>query len=423
MRVPVTDRLATDGGTPVRDEPLPLGRGMRYLGDEELVAVTEVMRSRSLFRYYGPDLQHKAEGFEAGVRAMIGTRNAVALSSGTGALRCALAAVGAGCGDEVIVPSFTFIATVNAVVATGAVPVFCEVDASLNMDPSDLEAQITDRTVAAICVHLENVACDMERLRELTSRRGIALVEDAAQAMGASYRGRSLGTIGDIGCFSLQLDKNITSGEGGVLVSDDEALFVRAARYSDQGGQFVTKYGVERGDELTEPFCGENLRITELAAAIADVQLARLSSIIDGQRTNKRRILDTVGEVDGLQRRTIHDPDGDGASSITWFASDAEIARRFASELRAEGIPAGQMYGGRPVYVHPQIAQRRTASGKGGPWHCAEHPTDRTYGPGLCRRTEELVARSFLVGVGSAFTEADCADVAAAISKVSAAVL
>lgn len=419
----MSERLAIDGGTPVRTTPLPRGRGLSLFGDEEREAALEVLESRSLFRYYGPHLLHKVDAFEKALCDMLGARRCVALSSGTASLRAAFAALGVGCGDEVIVPSFTFIASVNAVVASGAVPVFCEIDRSLNADPDDVEAKITPRTAAVMPVHLENVACDMDRLMDVARGAGIAVVEDTCQSMGSTYKSKALGTFGAFGAFSLQLEKNVTSGEGGALTTDSDDLYVRAARYSDQGGQFVTSYGVERGDELTEPFCGENLRMTEIAGAIAEAQLRKLPTILERFRTNGRKIIEGVGTIDGLELRHMHDPDGAGLSSLTWFVPTPEIARSFAKALRAEGVPAGQLYNGLPVYTNPAILAKRTASGKGGPWNCTEHPTDVTYEVGMCPLTEELVARSFSLGVGAAFSPADCEDVATAIGKVAAVLL
>ncbi len=410
--------LAIDGGTPVRTTRLPLGRGLTVFGDEERDAVVEVMESRSLFRYYGPNLLNKTEAFEGDLCELLRTPHAVGLSSGTAALRCALAALRIGCGDEVIVPCFTFIATINAVVAAGAVPIFCEVDNSLGIDPTDAEAKITDRTAAIMPVHLENQGADMDALLEVAKRKSVAVIEDACQAIGSSYKGRALGTLGDVGCFSLQLEKNITSGEGGALVTADEELFVRAARYSDQGGQFVTSYGSERGAELTEPFCGENLRMTEIAGAIAGAQLKKLPALIERSRTNRRKILGALGAIDGLELRASHDPDGDGGSSITWFLPTPDLAKRSMGALRAEGVPCVQFYNGEPVYLTPSVIAKRTPTNKGGPWHCAEHPTDVRYEKGLCPRTEELVARNLTVGVGAAFSPADCEDVATAVAKV-----
>ena len=305
---------------------------------------------------------------------MLGSTFGVAVANGTAALRCALAALGVGPGDEVVVPAFTFIATVNAVVAAGAVPVFAEVDDTLGLDPADLERHINERTAAVIVVHLENAAADLDALLPIADRHDVAVIEDTAQAFGATYHGRALGTFGALGAYSLQQEKNITAGEGGLIVTDDERLYLRATRYSDQGGQFVTSYMSERGDELTEPFAGENLRMGELAGAVAGVQLRRLPEILRRMRANKARILDTIGEAPGLVRRRLPDPEGDGGSSITWFLRDAATAKRFAALLRDEGVPAAQMYRGRPVYLNPAVLARRTAAG--------HYPTAREYGPG-----------------------------------------
>lgn len=421
--MPTSEKLAVEGGVPVRSVPLPYGRGAALLGDEERDAAIEVLTSRSLFRYYGPNLLDRTAAFETALCGALGSRHAVATSSGTAALRTALAALGVGCGDEVIVPAFTFIATVNAVVIAGAVPVFAEVDETLGVDARDVGAKVTDRTVAVLPVHIENVVCDMDPLMALAERRGLAVLEDAAQSMGATYRGRAGGTIGDLGVFSLQLEKNITTGEGGVVVTDDERLYLRAARYQDQGGQFFTSHGGERGAELAEPFVGENLRMGELAGAIAGVQLDRLPGILESMRRNKASVLSRLGAVAGLERRRLPDPDGDGGSSLTWFAPDAALARRFVAALLAEGIPSVQMYAGLPVYATPAILERRTASGKGGPWHCGEHPSAAEYRMGMCPRTEDLAARAFTVGIGATWEDADCDDAATAIAKVASHLL
>jgi 8-amino-3,8-dideoxy-alpha-D-manno-octulosonate transaminase len=376
-----------------------------------------------LFRYKGGLETGAVAEFERAACELLDCRYAVAVANGTAALRCALAALGVGCGDEVIIPAFTFVATVNAVIAAGAVPVFAEIDDSLGLDPTDVDAQITDRTAAIIAVHLENVGCDLDALLAVSQRHGIPIIEDTAQSFGATYHGRALGTFGALGTFSLQQEKNITAGEGGLVATQDETLYVRAARYQDQGGQFVTSYATTRGEELTKEFAGENLRMGELAGAVAGVQLARLARILEAMRSNKRRIAGAVGAIEGLTCRRRPDPDGDGSSSITWFLPEARLAKRFAASLRAEGIPCAQMYRGLPVYLNAAVIARRTASGKGGPWACAEHPTDRVYGPGLCPRTEELVARSVILPVGVGYTKHDCDDVANAVRKVASHLL
>jgi 8-amino-3,8-dideoxy-alpha-D-manno-octulosonate transaminase len=417
------DRLALDGGTPVRESLLDYSKGAGLLGDEERAAVLQVLESRSLFRYYGPELLGRVAEFEAALADYSGTEHAVATSSGTAALRCALAALGVGCGDQVIVPAFTFIATVNAVVVAGAVPVFAEIDASLSLDHSDLAAKLTPRTAAVLAVHLENVACDLDPILAAAGAAGVPVIEDAAQAMGVSYRGRRVGSIGTLGAFSFQLEKNVTTGEGGAVTTNDERLYLRAARYQDQGGQFVTSHSEERGGELDEPFVGENLRMTEIAGAIAGVQLRKLPGLLDSLRANCALVAGSIGQVDGMVPRRIPDPEGCGGSSLTWFLPDSNVARRFARALTAEGVACGQMYRGKPVYANAAILERRTASMKGGPWHCAEHPSDVEYRLGLCPRTEELVARSLIVPIGPQWTPGECKQVAEAVLKVASHLL
>jgi dTDP-4-amino-4,6-dideoxygalactose transaminase len=378
---------------------LDFGKGAALIGDEEAAAVEAVVRSRSLFRYYGPDLQGTVAAFEAGVREQLGVRHAVAVSSGTAALRCALAALEIGPGARVVVPAFTFIATVNAVVACGATPVFADVDDTLNLDPTAIPADAD----AVIHVHIENVVTEPPP----------GSIEDAAQAFGASLHGRAAGTMGALGCFSLQLEKNITAGEGGVVTTDDDRLYLRASRYQDQGGQFVTSYASTRGDDLGEPFAAENLRMGELAGAVAGVQLGRLPSILDALRANKRRILDGVGSIDGLTPRRVPDPNGDGSSSCMWFLPDQATAKRFGKGLVARGVPCAQMYRGEPVYWNPAVLARRTATGVGD-WEAEV---------GMLPRTEALVARNVIVPVGVRYSDADCDLVAESVRAVAAEVL
>ena len=412
----MTERLAIDGGTPTRSTPLDYRRGASALGDEERDAVLEVLESKSLFRYYGPDLRHRVDGFEAAIRGYLSVPHALGLSSGTAALRAGLAALGVGPGDEVIVPAVTFIASANAVVTSGAVPIFADVDTSLGIDPAALDSLISERTAAVMPVHLENIVCDMDAILAVTARRGVPVIEDACQAIGATYHDRAAGALGDMGAFSLQLEKNITAGEGGILVTADEHLYLRAARYTDQGGQFVTAKGGVRGTELDDPFVGENLRMTEIAGAIADVQLRRLPGLISAMKDAKAGILDRLGPRDGLTLRWAPDPAGDGSSSILWYVPQAATAERFVAALIAEGIPSARLYDGLPVYSHRSLRERRTISEKRSPWR--NHPVDVTYPIGLCPAAEDLSARAVIVAVGPGYTKADLDDVAAAVAKV-----
>ena len=409
--------LAIDGGTPVRTAPMNTEKGLSYLSeDEELQAVEEVLRSRSLFRYYGPQLLRKTEAFEQRLRLVTGSTYALGVSSGTAALQAALVGLSVEDGDEVIVPAVTFIATVGAVINARAVPVFAEVDESLNLDPASFEAQITAKTKAVIPVHLANVACDMDPIMAVAERHGIRVLEDAAQAMGVTYRGRQVGSIGDAGAFSLQLSKNITTGEGGAIVTDDFTVFDRAARYHDQGGQFTTSTGDVRELTSGEPFIGTNLRMTELAGALAAAQLERLDGIVATMRELAAGIRHRLSDLP-VEWRHIPDAAGGGGSLTMFFESD-EVAVQFAAALRAEGIPAGRVYGGQPVYANPAVLNQKTAWSHGCPFNCAEHPTDRTYSMGLCPRSEDLLGRSLSIGIGPMMTAADADDVVSAVRKV-----
>jgi len=422
----IREQLALHGGTPVRARPYDSERGVNYLNEaEEMNAVTEVMQSRSPFRYYGPDLKRRTEAFENRFKEMLGVRYALGISSGTAALQAGLVGLGVEDGDEVIIPAVTFIATPGAVVMARAVPVFAEVDDTLGLSPESFEANITEKTKAVIPVHLSNVACDMDRIMAVARKHGIKVLEDAAQAIGVMYKGRQVGTFGDAGAFSLQLSKNITTGEGGVLATNDWSVFDRAARFQDQGGQFTTAHGDVRDasqvgatEDLVsgEPFYGTNMRMTEISGALAYAQLGRLEEIVSAMRSRAQSIRQRLSDLP-VDWRRIPDPAGEGGN-VTMFFQDAEIATKFAEALRAEGIPAGRVYGGRPVYQNPAVLERRTAWTKGCPFNCAEHPTDRTYHLGMCPRSEDLLARSLTIQLGALMTDQDTEDVVRAVRKV-----
>lgn len=414
--------LAIDGGTPVRTRPLPVGKGAELFGAEEREAVLRVLDTGAIFRYYGPVVPREVASFEDEVAALHGPGvRAVAVSSGTAALRTSLAALGVGPGDEVVVPACTFVASVNAVVLSGALPVFAEVDDTLGLSAESVRAALTPRTAAVMPVHLDNGQVEMAALLEVTRPAGVAVLEDTAQSMGATLHGCRLGTLGDVGAMSMQLDKNVSTGEGGIVVTRDTSLALRAAAFQDQGGHFLTQHGAGR-DHAPEPFCGDNLRLTELQGAIARVQLGRLDGLLDRMRAAKARIAAGIGELPGTTPRRYPDPAGEGGSGIAVFFDDVATAQRFSAALTAEGVPAGSPYGGRPVYATPSVLEQRTASGKGHPFHCAEHPAP-AYTMGMCPDTEDLLARCVRIGVSPAYSDADCDDVVEAVGKVADAML
>ncbi|GAQ51267.1 DegT/DnrJ/EryC1/StrS family aminotransferase [Streptomyces acidiscabies] len=378
-------------------------RALALWGDEEEAAALEVIRSRSLFRYYGPDLGHRTDRFEAAFSEAAGVAHTVAVSSGTAALTAAMIGLGIPAGAEVIVPAVTFVGSVGAVVAARAVPVFAEVDDSLTLDPTLLEERITERTWGVMPVHLGNVAADMDPLLEVARRRGLRVIEDAAQAAGVRYRGRPVGSLGDAGAFSFQLDKNITAGEGGAVTTADADVYDRVARYQDQGGQFTTSKGATRGSGDGPPFVGVNLRMTELTAAVLSAQLPRLAPMCRRLRDVARRVRGEVADLPVRWRR-LPDEEGSGGD-LTLFLDSRLQARAFVADLNAAGVPAHTMYQGQPVTANRAVREGRT------PWGVEWERPPRF------RISEGLLGRSVTIGLGAAMTDEDVDAVVTAFRK------
>jgi 8-amino-3,8-dideoxy-alpha-D-manno-octulosonate transaminase len=248
------DALAIEGGKPTKERPdPPMYPGGMLIGEEEEQAVLEVLRAKRLFRYYGPEPgPSKVEELEKAFAEHAGTRYALAVTSGTAALICGLQGIGVGPGDEVIVPAYTWIASPGSVVAVGAVPVVAEVDESLTLDPADVERKITPYTKAIMPVHMRGTPSRMDALMDVARRHGLKVIEDAAQADGASYKGRRLGSIGDVGCFSLQFNKILTSGEGGMVITNDEQVWKRALMFHDVVGPVAAPGRAAGSDARTQ---------------------------------------------------------------------------------------------------------------------------------------------------------------------------
>src|SRR5436309_15293152 len=314
-------RLARDGGPPARSRPeAPMFPGGMEVGDEELAALERVIRSKNLFRYYGVgDGPQEVAAFEREFATHMGVRHALCVNAGSSALICGLIGAGVGPGDEVIVPAYTWNATPNAVIATGALPVLAEIDDSLTLDPADVEARITSRTRAILPVHMRGAPADMRALTELARDRGLVLVEDVCQAAGASFEGRRLGTFGDAGAFSLQFNKIITTGEGGVVITDRDDVYDLAIDVHDCAGP------VRRGAGLPR-FAGWNFRASELQGAVARVQLGRLDGLLERMRATQRRLAERIEELPGLALRRPTDDGGDGGICLVAFAHTSALA-------------------------------------------------------------------------------------------------
>jgi 8-amino-3,8-dideoxy-alpha-D-manno-octulosonate transaminase len=311
--------------------------GFEIFGEEERKEVQDVLDTGVLFRYGFERVRKghwKARTFEIELAKRIGVEYCHLCSNGTAALCIALAASGIGAGDEVIVPPFTFIATVEAVLAAGAVPVFSEIDDTLCMDPESIESVITPRTKAVLPVHMCGAMAHIEEIKTVSLNKGLVLIEDACQSMGGTFKGKSLGTFGQMGCFSFDAVKTITCGEGGAVVTDDKKLYALADAYADHGHDHM---GNDRGLE-GHPILGNNFRISELNAAVGLAQLKKLDSILKKQRTHKQAIKDALSEISEISFREIPDPEGDSGTFLSFFMPDESFARAASTSLADAGV-------------------------------------------------------------------------------------
>lgn len=403
--------LAIEGGKPVRSAPLPTTLGGAAIGEQEKRAVLEVLESGSLFRYYGPRPLHKVEQLERGLCDATGCEHALAVSSGTAALRTALVALEVRPGDEVLMPAYSFLACPAAVMTGGGIPVFVECDESLLLDPGDLESKVTERTKAILVVHNNGAASDMKPILSLARRRDLRVIEDCAQALGATYRGEPVGSFGDIATFSFQFLKIITSGEGGAVTTNDGALYERAVYYHDLG------FG--RKGRTGTPFPGENYRMSELTGAIALEQLRKLPMFLASIRSYRQHMIDAIADLDGIRSRSEPDPDGDQGSSLVLQLDNEDSARFFRRALRAENIPCDGCFA-KLSYGYPAILGARWNERRGR-WDFATGAEgESVYSLGLCPRTEALLQRSVAITVSPAYSQHDVDDVVSGIRKVAA---
>ncbi len=396
------ERLAIDGATPAKQRPTPaMYPGAAVMNAEEEQAALAVARSHRLFRYYGPGTgPGQVAALEEAFAAAVGVPHALAVNSGTSALCTALAAAGIGPGDEVVVPAYTWVASAMAVAVMGATPVVAEVDDSLTLDPADVARRTTSRTRAVLPVHMRGTPADLEPLAAFCRERGVALIEDVAQADGGSYRGRRLGAWGDIGCFSLQFTKLLTSGEGGLVTTGDRRLYERAVIFHDGAGAGAREGFAE------PPFLGMNFRMPELCGAVALAQLRKLPELLGRLRGAAAAIRDGIADL-GLRLRRLPDPAGDCGVCVVFFLPDARRKPQVLAALRAERIGCGSLWdpGSRDAHVYTgweALMQRRAHYG---PWRPAA-PADALV-PDACPRSLELLGRAVHVDVHPLFSDED----------------
>lgn len=417
--------LAINGGNPARQrKPLPMYPGGNLIDQEEEASVLETLRARRLFRYYGPvEGPSKVDQLEAEFARTVGVRYSLAVTSGTASLICGLRGLGIGPGDEVIVPAYTWIASAAAVLAIGAIPVVAEIDDTLTLDPADIENKLTPYTKAIMPVHMRGVPCQMDEIMAIARRHNLKVIEDSAQADGASYKDQRLGSIGDVGCFSLQFNKILTSGEGGMVITNDEEIWKRAVMFHDVVG------GLRNNFDKDEILWGINFRMPELLAAVMVIQLRRLEGILNAMRERKKMLVEGIQDVaqrKGVEFQRIPDPAGEAAVALILLMPDAPSAAQISEALRAENNSAGVLYHPERldyhIYSHwTPIMQQRAWTAQDGPWRWAQREIQ--YSPGMCQRSLNLLARTVHLDVNPLDTNTDIEETIDGLSKVFQAML
>ncbi|MBL0069074.1 MAG: DegT/DnrJ/EryC1/StrS family aminotransferase [Chitinophagaceae bacterium] len=317
--------------------------GFELWSDKERKEVNDVLETGILMRYGfdGPRKGiWKAKELEAAVCQTFGSKYAQLTSSGTAALTTAMGALGIGYGDEVITPSFTFVASFEAILSVGAVPVLVDVDDTLTLAPDAVRKAITPKTKAIMPVHMCGSMADMDALLFICKEYNLLLLEDACQSIGGTYKGKDLGTIGDAGTFSFDFVKTMTCGEGGVIMTNREDLYIKSDGYTDHGHDHK---GVDRGADL-HPFIGYNYRISELHAAVGLAQIKRLDEFLSIQKKNHNQLKNILAQIPAISFRRIPDLAGDSCSFISWFLPTEEITKAVVAEMKAQGILPGNFY-------------------------------------------------------------------------------
>jgi 8-amino-3,8-dideoxy-alpha-D-manno-octulosonate transaminase len=408
-----------DASKPVRETPLKAGYwGTQFYDEKELQQLSEVHSHRQPFRWYGPGDQPpgKVAAFEKAWAERMQTRFALAVTSGTAALQTALAALQIGPGDEVILPAWTWHSCFNAIVLAGALPVFAEIDESFNIDPADIETKITPQTKVIMVAHLQGNPCDMDRIMALANKHGLRVLEDCAQSVGASYKGRPLGSIGHIGIYSLQLNKTITAGEGGAVVTQDPLLFERAARFHDLGALRPLHEKVV-GQPRLDWFVAPQFRMNEFSGGVLLAQLAKLDSIVASVRNNARYVYEGIRDLPDLRLRHLPDPAGELGSAVFLGFKNKEQCERYMQAMSKENVPAHLPAGSVKLPVLRHIEQKVTVH-PAWPSFNTERGKSIRYGEGCCPRTLDILSRFAGVSLDPKFTRRETADIVAAIRKV-----
>lgn len=392
------------------------------MDDAEIEHVLKVVQARSPFRYYGDRVQYFAAQIEETFCKRLGRQYGLAVNSGTGALSVAVNALGIGPGDEVLIPGFLYVACISAIVRAGAIPRLVEVDETFCMDPADLERKITPQSKAVMIIHMAGTTGRLGELLDVARRHKLFVLEDVAQAAGATYRGKPLGSFGDVAVFSFQLNKNITSGEGGLVVCDDYITAQRAYAAHDHGyprdkdGRVYSYIEHEAG---MQTYWGEGRRMTELCAAMLVAQEQKLDAIVGRMRRFSQRLYDGLQGVAGAQGRCRPDPAGDSGNTVILIWPSAEICQRMVQTTRALGVRDSYFGGGNNVlnqwhvhlyYGNRNLVEKRPLNHTGRPWTdpLNAFAASYSYERGALPYSDALFDRSSSLSVSPAMDDTLC---------------
>ena len=404
-------KLAIHGGSPVRRTPLPpMYPGATFIDEAEQNSVKKVLESKSLFRYYGPKFLNITGEFERALSSYLGTKYVLGVNSGTSALHCALTGVGVGAEDEVIIPAYAWVSCPCAVIAAKARPVLANIDKSLTLDPKEIENKVSERTKAVMAVHIRGVGCDMDPIMKIARKYELKVVEDVAQAAGGTYHGKKLGSIGDVGTFSFQLNKIISAGEGGAVATDDPVIYERAVMLHDAGAPY-------RGQITSRDFIpGVNYRMNEVIAAIMIEQLKKIDKIILAMKKNKKKIKEEISDIEGIEFRHLPDPEGDTSVCLVFYLPTAEKAREFQRALHAENIYVSS--GGYPPVIYdPEVFDGHVFVH----WKHIFKNLDKIMSK--YSQTLDILGRAVHLDISPLFTESDIESIIEGIHKVADALL
>lgn len=407
------DKLAINGGPRAIPYDLPAVENAsgRFFGEEELALVTEVMKSGSLNYFSGGG---KVTQFENDFAEAFGVKHAAATSSGTAAIHAAVIALDLEPGSEVIVAPITDMGTIIPILMQQLIPVFAEVDPAIcNVTPQSIEEKITERTKAILVVHMFGHPCEMGPIVELAKKHSLRLIEDCCQAFLTEYKGKTCGTFGDLGCFSFQQSKHMTTGDGGMVISNDDALGRRMRLSADKGWP---REGAFR-DHL---FLAPAYHLTELQAAVGIAQLRKLRSIVDARRTNAEKMRPLISGIAGLRVPVEYS----WATHTYWkYPIQVDIdsfsvdMQGIANALKAEGIQSWAGYTKVPIYQYDVLTVPRTFGTSG--WPISGVTGKKyTYGPGLCPNAEKVLNEMIVLPWSECYNDQHLRDLAAGLGKV-----